>query len=173
MFGMNGKILWVDLSQGKSWVEGLDENVYKKYLGGVGLAAYILNREIKEKIDALGPENILCFASGPFNGHNVPLGGRLEVIAKSPMTGTWGDSNCGGKFAPELINSGFDALFVKGIAKKPVFIKIIDGNYSIEDASNLWGKDAYETETELKKTDPRGQAMVIGVPGEQMMYAAS
>ncbi|MCL5990022.1 MAG: aldehyde ferredoxin oxidoreductase family protein [Candidatus Thermoplasmatota archaeon] len=173
MFGMNGKILWVDLSQGKSWVESLDENIYKKYLGGVGLAAYILNREIRGKIDALGPENILCFASGPFNGHNVPLGGRLEVVAKSPMTGTWGDSNCGGKFAPELINSGFDALFVKGIAQKPVFIKIIDGNYSIEDASNLWGKDAYETETDLKKIDPRGQAMVIGVPGEQMLYAAS
>jgi aldehyde:ferredoxin oxidoreductase len=33
-------------------------------------------------------------------------------------------------------------LFVKGIVQKPVFIKIVDENYSIEDASNLWGKDA-------------------------------
>jgi len=173
MFGMNGKILWVDLSAGKTWIEDLSEDIYKKYLGGVGLAAYILNREIKGKIDPLGPDNILCFASGPFNGHNTPLGGRLEVVAKSPMTGTWGDSNCGGKFAPELINSGFDAVFVRGISSKPVFLKLIDGACTIEDATALWGKDAYDTESELKKIDPKGQAMVIGVPGEKMLYAAA
>ncbi|KAA8922279.1 aldehyde ferredoxin oxidoreductase family protein [Thermoplasma sp.] len=173
MYGMNGKILWADLTNEKMWVEEISEEVYRKYLGGVGLGAYILNREIKGKIDALGPDNILGFVTGVFNSHNAPLGGRLEVVGKSPMTGTWGDSNCGGKFAPELKNTGFDALFVKGIAKRPVYIKIIDDKYSIEDASSLWGKDAYETETELKKIDPKGQAMVIGVPGEKMLYAAA
>lgn len=100
MYGINGKILWVDLTSEKIWEESIPETIYKKYLGGVGLGAYILNREIKGPIDALGPDNVLGFVTGIFNSHNVPLGGRLEVVAKSPMTGTWGDSNCGGKFAP-------------------------------------------------------------------------
>ncbi len=173
MNGMNGKILWVDLSNEKMWEENISEDVYKKYLGGVGLGSYILNREIKKNIDALGPDNILGIVTGIFNSHNAPLGGRLEVVGKSPMTGGWGDSNCGGKFGPELKNTGFDAIFVKGISKKPVYLKIIDGKYSLEDASEIWGRDAYETEDYLKKIDPKGQAFVIGVPGEKMMYAAA
>ncbi len=173
MYGMNGKILWVDLSNEKMWEENISEDIYKKYLGGVGLGSYILNREIKKNIDALGPDNILGIVTGIFNSHNAPLGGRLEVVGKSPMTGGWGDSNCGGKFGPELKNAGFDAIFVKGISKKPVYLKIIDGKYSLEDASEIWGKDAYETEDYLKKIDPKGQAFVIGVPGEKMMYAAA
>ncbi|MCL5789445.1 MAG: aldehyde ferredoxin oxidoreductase family protein [Candidatus Thermoplasmatota archaeon] len=173
MFGVNGKILWVDLSQSKTWVEKVSDDIFTKYLGGVGLGAYILNREIKGYIDALGPENILGFVSGLFNSHGVPLGGRLEVVAKSPMTGTWGDSNCGGKFAPELKNTGYDALFIKGTAQSPVFLKIMDEKVSIEDAAAIWGKDAYDSEKALKMIDQKGQAMVIGVPGEKMIYGAA
>jgi len=173
MYGLNGKILWIDLNHSKIWAENIEEEIYRKYLVGVGLGSYILNREIKGNIDALGPDNILGFITGLFNSFNVPLGGRLEIVAKSPMTQSWGDSNCGGKFAPELKNTGYDAIFIKGISKIPIFITVINDKVSIEDAEKLWGMDAYETETELKKIDQRGQAMVIGVPGEKMMYAAA
>ncbi len=173
MNGVNGKILWVDLSENKLWEEKIEENIFIKYLGGVGLGSYILNREIKEKIDPLGPQNILGITTGVFNSLGVPLGGRLEVMAKSPMTSGWGDSNCGGKFAPELKNAGFDAIFIKGISERPTYLKVIDGKYYLEDASAIWGKDAYDTETELKRIDPKGQALVIGVPGEKMLYSAA
>ncbi|MBM4449080.1 MAG: hypothetical protein FJ015_07585, partial [Chloroflexi bacterium] len=37
MKGSTGKVLRVDLTQGKLWDETLDEATLKKYLGGVGL----------------------------------------------------------------------------------------------------------------------------------------
>ena len=173
MIGVNGKVLWVDLTESSIKDEKIPESVYRKYLTGYGLGAYILNRDMKPHSDPLGPENIFGVVTGVFNGHAVPLGGRFQVVGKSPITGGWGDANCGGKFGPELKNAGYDAIFVRGISKKPVYLKIINGKASIEDARSLWGKDAYQTEDELKKIDPKGQALVIGVPGEMMLNVAS
>jgi aldehyde:ferredoxin oxidoreductase len=173
VFGVNGKVLWVNLTHSTFDEEKIPEEVYRKYLTGYGLGAYILNREMNGTEDPLGPENIFGVMTGIFNSHSVPLGGRFEVVGKSPYTGTWGDANCGGKFGPELKNSGFDAVFFKGISSKPVFLKLVDGEYSLEDASEVWGKNAYEAEDYLKKIEPKGQAMVIGVPGERKMLIAS
>ncbi|MGC8561879.1 MAG: aldehyde ferredoxin oxidoreductase family protein [Thermoplasmata archaeon] len=173
MYGVNGKILWVDLDDGSFKEEAIPEEIYRKYLAGYGLGVYILNREMSGNEDPLGPKNILGVMSGIFNSHGVPLGGRLEIVAKSPATGTWGDANCGGKFGPELKNSGFDAVFFRGMSKEPVYLKIVDGKYSLESAAEIWGKNAYATEDYLKKIEPRGQALVIGVPGEKKLLISS
>ncbi|MEM0127000.1 MAG: aldehyde ferredoxin oxidoreductase family protein [Thermoplasmatales archaeon] len=173
MYGLNGKILWVDLDTMSFKVEEIPEEIYKMYLTGNGLGAYILNREMKGGEDPLGPENILGVVTGIFNGFPVPLGGRFEVVGKSPATGTWGDANCGGKFGPELKNAGFDGVFFRGIAREPVYLKIVDGKYSLESARDIWGKNAYEAEDYLKKIEPKGQALVIGVPGEKKMLIAA
>ncbi|MEM0156113.1 MAG: aldehyde ferredoxin oxidoreductase family protein [Thermoplasmataceae archaeon] len=173
MLGVNGKILRVDLTKSRIYEEKIPESIFRKYLTGYGLGSYILNRDMKPHADPLGPENILGVTTGVFNGHAVPLGGRFQVVAKSPITGGWGDANCGGKFGPELKNARYDAVFIQGISEKPVFLKIIDGKASIEDARHIWGKDAYQAEEELKRIDPKGQALVIGVPGEKMLNVAS
>lgn len=173
MPGVNGRVLWVDLSTKRINDEKISENIYRMYLTGYGLGSYILNRDMPANSDPLGPENIFGVVTGIFNGHAVPLGGRFQVVAKSPLTGGWGDANCGGKFGPELKNAGYDAVFVRGVSEKPVFLKIVDGIASIEDASSLWGKDAYQAENELRKIDPKGQALVIGIPGEMMLNVAS
>lgn len=173
VFGVNGKVLWINLTDSTFKEETVPEEVYRKYLTGYGLGVYMLNREMNGKEDPLGPDNIFGVMTGVFNGHAVPLGGRFEVVAKSPYTGTWGDSNCGGKFGPELKNSGFDALFFRGVSNKPVYLKLVDGKYSIEDAADVWGKNAYEAEDYLRKIEPKGQALVIGVPGEKKMLLAS
>jgi len=173
MYGLNGKILWVDLSEMSFREEEIPEEIYRKYLTGNGLGSYLINREMKGGEDPLGPDNILGVVTGIFNGFPIPLGGRFEVVAKSPATGTWGDANCGGKFGPELKNSGFDGIFFRGIAKEPVYLKIVDGKYSLESARDIWGKDAYAAESYLRKIEPKGQALVIGVPGEKKMLIAS
>ena len=173
MYGVNGKVLWVNLSDRTFKEEEIAEDVYRKYLTGYGLGVYILNREMSGKEDPLGPDNILGVMTGIFNSHGVPLGGRLEIVAKSPATGTWGDSNCGGKFGPELKNAGFDAVFFRGISSDPIYLKIVDGKYSLESAHEIWGKDAYETEDYLRKIEPKGQALVIGVPAEKKLLISS
>ena len=43
--GYTGKILHVDLSQGKIWVETPDESFYRTYIGGSAMGlVYILKR---------------------------------------------------------------------------------------------------------------------------------
>ena len=90
--GYMGKILWVDLTNGKTTEEVLDEKLAHDYLGGYGLGARILFSRQKARVDALGPENILGFVTGPFTGTQAFGGTRYSVVAKSPLTGTWGDA---------------------------------------------------------------------------------
>ncbi len=172
MYGVNGKILWVDLSSKKIWTEEVPEDIYRKFLTGNGLGSYILNREMKGDEDPLGPDNILGIVTGIFNSHGVPLGGRFEIVGKSPLTGTWGDANIGGKFGPELKNSGYDGIFIKGVSDQPVYLKVKDGVVSIESAFEIWGKSAYEAEDYLRKIEPKGQALVIGRPAERLSLIA-
>ena len=65
LFGYNGKILRVNLTNGTLTDEKLEESFCRKYIGGSGFVAYYLMKEIKPKIDPLGPENKLFIMTGP------------------------------------------------------------------------------------------------------------
>lgn len=167
--GYIGKLLFVDLSSGKIWDEPLDEQMCKEFIGGYGIGARILFSRVKPKVDALGPENMLGIATGPFTGTPALFGSRFTVVAKSPLTGTWGDSNCGGRFGPYLKYSGYDAVFFSGIASKPVYLLIDNGKAELKDASNVWGKDAIEAEIILNKEYGReSQVACIGSASEKL-----
>ena len=117
-----GKILFVDLSKGMIKEEKLSEKTYRDFIGGNGLGALILYERMKPNADPLGPGNILGFATGPLTSTNTPGSGRYTVVAKSPLTGAWGEANSGGYWGPELKWAGFDAVFFKGMSKKTVSI---------------------------------------------------
>lgn len=151
MKGYTGKILFVNLSNGEIKEETPDESLYKDFVGGYGIGARIIYSRQKGGVDALGPDNILGFAVGPFTGTQIPTGARYTVMAKSPLTGGWGDANSGGHFGPHLKFAGYDAIFFNGISDKPVYLFIDSGKAELRDASHLWGKDTYETEAMLKK----------------------
>ena len=67
-----GKVLWVDLSHGTWSEETIPDAIYQKYLGGIGLGAYLLYREIPAGADPLGPQNILGFLPGLLTGTGSP-----------------------------------------------------------------------------------------------------
>ncbi|MFC1951101.1 aldehyde ferredoxin oxidoreductase family protein [Chloroflexota bacterium] len=164
-----GKVLFVDLSQGKIKVETPDESLYRQYLGGYGLGARILFSRQKAGVDPLGPDNTLGFVTGLLTGTAVPTGNRYAVVAKSPLTGGWGDANSGGDFGPYLKFSGYDAVFFSGVSEKPVYLAIKDGKAELRDASHLWGKGTYETEDMIQ--DELGKDMrvaCIGPAGEKL-----
>ena len=104
--GYNGKVVFVDLASGTVTEESLPENVYRDFIGGQGLGVRILYQHIKPKADPLGPDNMLGFVVGPLTGTGV-YGARFQVVGKSPITGGWDDSNCGGSFANELKATGY------------------------------------------------------------------
>ena len=89
MYGYAGNILRVDLTTGRTEIQELDTKVARRTIGGRGLAAEILLEEIPAGVDALGPENELILATGPFQNTRLPGGTRMAIFAKSPLTGIW------------------------------------------------------------------------------------
>jgi len=176
MGGYWGKILGVDLTEGKIRVEAFPEEWQEAYIGGTGLAAKILYDEVPAGADAFGSENVFVFSVGPFQGGSRVLGsGRFSACAKSPLTGILGESLGGGYNAEEFKKTGFDALVVRGKSSKPVYLWIHDGKVEIKDAAHLWGKaDAFQTEDALKKElgDRRVQVAPIGPAAENLVRYA-
>ena len=132
--GYMGKLLDVDLSTGKVRVERLPQALCRQFLGGYGLGAKLLYDRMKPGTDALGPENLLGFFTGPLTGSPAIEGNRFMVVCKSPLTGTWGDANCGGTFGPALKFAGYDGILFRGIAERPVYLAIQDGKPELRDA---------------------------------------
>ena len=169
MNAVMGKVLWVDLTTGKIEEEQIPDAVYEKVLSGLGLAAYLLYQRIPPGADPLGPENVLGFVSGLLTGTGSVMTGRWMAVAKSPLTGTWGDANCGGTLAPAIKQCGYDGIFFTGISPTPVYLHVEHGHAELRDASDLWGKDTRETETALRERFEGRPAAVacIGMAGEK------
>ncbi len=177
MKGYTGKILSIDLSSSESRIEMIPDEVYEKYLSGLGLGVFYLYRHIPAGCDALGPDNILGFVSGLLTGTGSLMTGRWLAVCKSPLTGGWGDANCGGTLSPAIKRCGFDAIFIHGQAEQPVYILVENEKVSIHDAGHLWGKkDALESEEllleEYKQWGKKASVAVIGKAGEKKSLLA-
>ncbi|OGO39735.1 MAG: hypothetical protein A2147_05580, partial [Chloroflexi bacterium RBG_16_57_8] len=167
--GYMGKVLFVDLSTGVVKEEAIDEKTRRDFVGGYGLGARILYSRQKGGVDPLGPENTLGFVTGPLTGTPVPTGARYEVVAKSPITGGWGDANSGGDVGPYFKFAGFDAVFLTGISPRPVYLLLDNGKAELKDAGAYWGKDAYETEDALMaEYGKQSRVACIGPAGEKL-----
>jgi aldehyde:ferredoxin oxidoreductase len=167
--GYTGKILWVDLTDRTCQEELVPDEVYRKFISGIGLAAYFLYRAIPPGADPMGPENVLGFVSGLLNGTPSTFTGRWMAVGKSPLTGTWGEANCGGTLAAAIKRSGYDAVFIRGASQTPVILTVIDGKAEIRDGAGLWGLDALETEHVLIERYQRSAGVAcIGTSGEKL-----
>jgi len=142
--GYAHRIARIDLSTGQVEYFAPDPKDLEMYVGGRGLGVkYVF--ENGPQVDPLGPENLLCIMNGPLSGTRAKMSGRLAVVTKSPLTGTVTDSHMGGWTAAKLKWAGFDGLLIKGASEKPVYLLVKDGEVSIHDASDLWGKTTHET----------------------------
>ena len=166
-----GKILFVNLSTGEIRVETPEESLYHDFIGGYGIGARILYSRQRGGVEPLGPENTLALVTGPLTGTPATVGTRYTAMAKSPLTGGWGDANSGGYFGPHLKFAGYDAVFLTGMADKPVYLFINNGKAELRDARYLWGKDTYETEDRLKADlGETTEIVCIGPSGEKLSF---
>lgn len=176
MMGGNwGKVLKVDLTERTIEEEVIPEEHYRDFLGGSGLAAKWFFDHRGWEAEPLSPENPLMIMNGPLSGTNYPGVSRLEICARSPLTGIWGEASMGGHFSPQLKRTGYDGIIVLGASEKPVYLYVTDEGAEIRDASHLWGKDTYETEELLKQEvgDKRAQVICIGPAGENLVKFAN
>ncbi len=175
-YAHHGKVLFVDLGAKTSRVEHVDETVYRSYLGGYGLGAWLMWKHFPPKTDALAPEACFAISSGLLTGLRTPFSGRIQIVGKSPLTSTWGDSNSGGSVCSHLRQAGYDALVVTGKAAEPTLLVIKDDSVTFEPAGELWGQEIPETFDALKskfggKRDVGVSA--IGPAGEAQLRIAS
>ncbi|MDQ3810118.1 MAG: aldehyde ferredoxin oxidoreductase family protein [Chloroflexota bacterium] len=175
-----GAILDVDLTTGTHRVRELTQDMADRWLGGTGLGAHLLWEAKAYQADPLGPDNVMVWGTGPFAGTSVPLSNRFGVCARSPLTGVWGEAECGGHWANDLKKAGFDALMVRGRADRPVYLWIHDGEVEIRDAGHVWGRDTFETHDTLRQEVGSagrrgGEAGVacIGPAGERLVRFAA
>ncbi|MGB9641032.1 MAG: aldehyde ferredoxin oxidoreductase family protein [Anaerolineales bacterium] len=167
-YGYHGKILHVDLSTGKIESESPPESFYRKYMGGSAMGIYYILRHVPKGTDPLGPNNLLTVFPSVVTGAPIAGLSRINVNAKSPMSGAIGDSQAGGFFPAEFKFAGYDGIVFYGQSPKWVYLTILDGKVALHDASHLLGKVTGEVDKILKKElgDENIQIMQIGPAAE-------
>ena len=167
---LTGDLVLVNLTTREITRKPCPEEILHSYLGGRGLADYILLNYLDPSVEPLAPENVLMLSTGLLSGTRMITTSSLHLTARSPLTGLIGTSNGGGHFAAELKACGILALIITGKAEHPVFINIKDNMVSIEDAASLWGLKALEARRKLKEIvrDEMAKIILIGPAGENL-----
>ncbi|MEM2984061.1 MAG: aldehyde ferredoxin oxidoreductase N-terminal domain-containing protein, partial [Candidatus Jordarchaeaceae archaeon] len=176
LYGYAGKILRVNLSDRKIWMDETAKYA-EKFIGGRGISARIAWEELKPGIDPFSPQNKLIFMTGPLTGVLSPGSGRISVAGIAPQVYPkpwYTRSNMGGRFGSELKYSGFDGIVIEGAAEEPTYLWIHDEReVELLNAKELWGFDTFETQKELmKKHGNETVSACIGPAGENLVRIA-
>lgn len=168
MDAWHGRALYVDLTTGISKTEEIPAIILQEYLGGRGLGVRLMRDYFQ--LDPFDPAMPLIFSVGPLCGTASPTSARMSVVSRSPLTNTIYDCSAGGRFAWRLKAAGYDALFITGSSRSPVFLSIENDSVVLHPAENLWGSDIPATVAALQD---RGSVAAIGVAGENRVLFAN
>ena len=174
MYGYNGALLVIDVSERSFHWETIDPEVLRQFLGGTGLAAYLLYEYCPPGIDAFNENNPLIFCSSPLVGTKLTTSSKFAIATKSPLTGFIGDSLSSSHLAVSIKQIGADAVILKGISDEWVTINITPKSVSFESAEYLLGKTTSQTESILKKKlSDDHRIACVGPAGENLVRFAS
>jgi aldehyde:ferredoxin oxidoreductase len=179
MNGFYGRYLKIDLTDETYDVVPLNDEILFSYLGGKGLASYLLYSINPPGVDPLSPGNCLIFATGPITNSRIWGSSRYGVFTKSPQTGFYSESYAGGKVPEAIDSSGFDAIIVTGKSERPTVVLVKPDGAEFFDASDIWGMDTYDTEDTVNRRfvgavsgSEKSGAVVIGPAGENRVRFA-
>jgi len=167
----------VNLTDKTVRIESISKDLLATWMGGVGLGAYFLFKEVPTDCDAYSHENKVFLFTGPLSGTRFPGSGTFCCVTKSPMTGFSGASQANGFFAANLKMAGFDGVIIEGVASDPVYLAIADGTVEIRPADRYWGKGTFETESTILEdhnvTTSSASVYSIGPAGENLVRFAA
>jgi len=172
-FGFTGNLLRVNLSKKVNELVSLNFDYASKFLGGAGYACRYLIEYLDKDIDPLSDKNILMIMNGPLALTGAPSFGRFVICSKSPYTGLWGESNCGGTFGIELKKAGYDGIIIEGKSDHPIYLEIVNEHIKFHNAENLWGNGIKKTRTYLKQSSEALKVLCIGQAGENLVKYAN
>jgi aldehyde:ferredoxin oxidoreductase len=167
MFGYHGCYLRIDLTHGSLDRIRLSDSVLRRFVGGVGLAAFLIHREAPVGADPLAPESPIVFSLSPLVGTPLTTSAKFAVAAKSPLTYRFNDALSSSHFALAAKKTGCDALVLTGACARPSVVVVEDGRLHIESAEGVWGLPAAEAEGALRtRLGAEFHFAVIGPAGE-------
>ena len=169
MPGYAGRILYINLSSREVRKEPLDPELVERFIGGWGINLKLAYDLIPPDVDPLSPQNGIIIGNGPFVGTMIPGAGKTMITSRYPLNGAFCASAGGGQFSLMLKSSGYDHLFINGRADRPVYLRIKDEEAELCDASDLWGKDSFETVDELRLRYEPCSIIPIGQAGENLV----
>src|SRR5579884_3664387 len=150
MFGYHGRYLRIDLSAGAArWVP-LPPDVPRRFLGGVGLGAWLLHQESPPRLDPFDAAAALVFCFRPLVGTPLTTSAKFAVVRKSPLTDRLNDALSSSHFALAGKRTGADALVLTGACAAPSVLVVDEGRVSLEPAGDLWGLPPDETDARLR-----------------------
>lgn len=161
--GYTGKILRINLSTKTYHIEPLKEKEVLKLLGGRGLAAKRYYDEIGPDVKPFDAENKIFFFTGPLTGLSLPSTTKFQLATKSPETGHYLCSNCGGNFGPQLKKAGFDGLILEGRASEWTYIMIKNDEVVFKNAHDWQGRTTTETLQLLHEAMGEKKAGVLSI----------
>jgi aldehyde:ferredoxin oxidoreductase len=131
-------------------------------------------------IDGFHESNVVTILTSPLTGTLAPGGAsRVEmqcIGVQSYPIGWFTRSNLGGRFGPMLKYAGWDGIVIEGKAEKPVYAYVENGQVTLHDASDLWGKGVHETIKILQERhgDEKTLSVIaIGPAGENLVKFAN
>jgi len=173
LLGYTKKLIWCDSTKQQVTIRELEDTILEKYIGGVGIGTKILCDEGLKSKDPFSPDALLVMMTGPFAGTAVPTSGRMSIVAFSPATLSYGESDIGGSWGARLKRCGYDGIVVTGRSERPVYISISSEGVNFGNSDYLWGLDTFETACELKKKfGKRSNVLCIGPAGERLSRMA-
>ncbi len=168
--GYAGKILRVDLTEGKTWDWTPDEETLRLYLGGTGIGAKILYDEVPPDADWSDPVNRMTIASGPLGGTSIGGSSTVSIVTKGALTGGSTSVQANGLMGAHMKFSGYDGVILQGASESWKYLVLRDGKAELKDATHLLGLDTYETYDTLREeygVKGRGASVLsIGPAGE-------
>jgi aldehyde:ferredoxin oxidoreductase len=169
--GNFGKVLEIDLSKLTYKTRPVSDEILQQYIGARGLGAYYAVTEYKAGKNPLDEDAFVFVGPGPLAG-TMCVSPRTSIVNKNPYTGLLNHGECGAHLASEIKWAGWDGIYIKGRAKKPVWFSVVNDKVEFRDASKMWGKTTDETHEMMIKEmkDSRIRSILIGPAGENGVF---
>lgn len=174
--GWVNRILRIDLSEGRIWVQETAPYV-PQFLGARGIAAKILWDEYPEPVGAFDPRNPLMVFPGALTGTIAPYSGRTNVCAFSPQCHPYewfSRANIGSEWGDRLKKAGYDGVVITGASDTYVRILIRDDEVSILPAEEYRGLDCLVIQERIRAEYGQSvRTLSIGPAGENLSRIAT
>lgn len=172
--GYHGQYLRVDLSTRTATTVEIPPEVYRQFLGGAGLATWLLHRESVDAQDPLSPGAPIVLAFSPLVGTPLTTSAKFAIVSQSPLTGLLNDSLSSSHFAIAGKKTGHDALVLVGAAEEWTTVAIEPEEVRFLPADRHRGRAAREVGDELRRELGTGfRVAAIGLAGENLVRYAT